>query len=480
MAEPFLICGDFNSKPNGAVHTYLSRGVVNAKQYAPWYRIYDPDLEEDKIVDGSDPHQQLNQLTTQVQQLNVSPSKDDDDDAAAAAAAVTSPRYILDATLNKLCRWLRILGQDTALETEVEEKQRTREGKMVLFERCRSERRTLVTTSTRLQQRTECPPGTYVINPTNLDKLETTLVHILLTHGVVLEPDSFLSRCVICNGGIQEVTTAEDKKRILQDYEAPVALLKEDLEVYQCDGCQQGYWWCDRPTSSASRVKGTATRLFEICLRAGVPIRGESNMFDHVNVKELQSTGWDFSLPGSELLQQKLEVIAWLRNERLECPFRLESAYARRTDGNVCGERLPFTNVTYSFVNTLDYIFISSDWSVMERLKIPTSFPELNTKGIEQGHLLPSDVWPSDHLCIGAKLLLKGHESVRNGILAASPSTEDSKDLICAPLGSGTAIPPAIRFHGQRCDCGCVPNIPSLLEMAERRKQALREKKSKK
>ena len=75
--------------------------------------------------------------------------------------------------------------------------------------------------------------------------------------------------------------------------------------------------------------------------------------------------------------------------------------------------------------------------------------------------------------------------------------------LFCAPLGSGDAPapppPPAAMMmsmmqtvatsggtgpsstnpkrHAPRCDCGCVPPIPSLFEMAELRKQARLKKK---
>ncbi len=42
----------------------------------------------------------------------------------------TPHRYLLDITLNKFTRWLRILGLDAELETEEEEKARTRKGQM--------------------------------------------------------------------------------------------------------------------------------------------------------------------------------------------------------------------------------------------------------------------------------------------------------------------------------------------------------------
>jgi uncharacterized protein with PIN domain len=387
---------------------------------------------------------------------------------------------------------MRILGLDTALETDEEEKRRTGEGKMILFERCRMEKRTLVTTSTRLQSRSDCPPGAYVINPTFLDKLEVVLVHILLTHGVVLEPVAFLSRCVICNGGIDLVQSSNDKIRILQEYEAPVDMLKEDMEVYQCDRCGQGYWWCDRPTSSASRVKGTATRLFQLCLRAGVQTHGPLSMMEHVNAEEERGQGWDYSQPGSELLDQKLDVLDWLRCDALKCPFRLESVYARRQGGEVVGELLPFTNVTHDFVNTLDYIFVSG-LTIDERLAIPTALSQLNTKGFENGHLLPSDIWPSDHLLVGSRLSVpcqpldsgladtparlppQDIEHATSGVGSAPIST-----LSCSFLGNGeppdmsqpSSQLPNASGHGSGCACGCVPSVPSLFEMAELRRKA--------
>jgi uncharacterized protein with PIN domain len=403
---------------------------------------------------------------------------------------------LLDATLNKLCRWLRILGLDTALETEDEEKLRTGQGNMVLFDRCRTEKRTLVTTSTRLQSRAECPPGTFVISPSFLDKLEVVMVHMFLTHGVVLEPEAFLSRCVICNGDIEVLNSSAEKLRILQEYEAPVELLQEDLEVYQCDGCGQGYWWCDRPTSSASRVKGAATRFFQLCLRAGIPMHGPLGMMEHVDVEEERRRGWDFAQPGSYLLDQKLSFIEWLASGKLMCPFRLESVYARRSDElGVVGELLPFTNVTHDFINTLDYIFVSG-LAIKERLTLPTKLLELDTRKIENGHLLPSDIWPSDHLPVGSLLSVPyqnqdssledvasrlPHPEMENG-RADVGSSQSLNQLSCSFLGDGEPPPPPLPVlsprvpgtldHGSRCACGCVPNVPSLFEMAELRRRA--------
>lgn len=461
--EPLVFCGDLNSRPTGITHTYLTSGHVNAKRMAPWYsQSHKEDAEDEPpSIRSDDTLSSEGGLVDRVAEMTISNPVTEDDRSSDKPLKI---RYLLDATLNKLCRWLRMLGQDAALETDEEERMRTKDGKMVLFDRCRDECRTLVTTSTRLILRRDCPSSTYCINPNFLPFLEVAMVHMFLTHGVILRPTEFLSRCVVCNGAILEVADNDAKRRILNEYRAPTDL-GDEMEVYECDGCKQGYWWNERPTSSASRVKNATTRLFELCLRAGVAVEGGLDMFDHVCVDEERQKGWDFSMKGSDLLKQQLDVIEWLRDERLQCPFDITSAYAHEGDagpGQSSSEILPFTNVTSDFINTLDYVFFEKGkLTLEERLYVPTSLRELNKAGVPNGHLLPSNVWPSDHLAVGACFSFADeHEPVQ-----ATPS------VFCAPLGQST-LPPMVQVHNQRCDCGCVPAIPSLFEMAELRKQA--------
>jgi uncharacterized protein with PIN domain/mRNA deadenylase 3'-5' endonuclease subunit Ccr4 len=511
--EPLIFCGDLNSRPHGAAHTYLTQGFINAKRIAPWYSYGKADESMTNDCETTDDGALYNEakdddepVTHSVLEQTFS-ALDLNDTNNTSELASPRIRYVLDATLNKLCRWLRILGQDAALETDKEEKSRTQyNGTIPLFDRAREERRTLVTTSTRLMQRRDCPTGAYCLNPSVLPHLEVALVHLLLTHGVVLEPATFLSRCVVCNGKIVKVQEKSRQRQILEGYDAPV--LAEEMVVYECDGCQQGYWWCDLPTSSASRVKTQATRLFQVCLQAGVPIDGRvPDLFAHVNVPQEQEQGWDYTQPGSDLLRQRLDVIDWLKDESLSCPFHLESAYAMRDESNnLVGEEIPFTNVTDSFVNTLDYIFFEPKrMELLSRLYVPKSFRELNTKNIPRGHLLPSDIWPSDHLAIGATFALlprtastdpsvslaertdsaatlqKDHRGVAplEPASARVTSGSDIDSEYCLPTGAGVGALPIRptapvfpRRHKKRCDCGCVPSILSMFEMAELRKQA--------
>ena len=347
------------------------------------------------------------------------------------------------------------------------------------------------------------------------------MVHMLLSHGVELVPSTFLSRCVVCNGQIVEEHDDGRKRQILTEYEAPHALIDEGMAVFVCNGCQQGYWWNDRPTSSASRVKTAATRLLELCVRAGVPICDDDDdggMFQHVNYSQLRQEGWDYTTPGSELLQQKLDVIEWLKRDQLKSPFPLESAYLDKNNGSKSfQETLPFTNVTHHFVDTLDYIFFDkTHLYAIERLQVPTSFDDLSDgrTHIENAHLLPSDVWPSDHLAIAARLAFRRNDNVTSSEVTVNmtnatdeaevkdlnessknkamvtatniqPNISDADPMIyCGFIGGMTAslpqsLPPLqrkkqqkIHVTNQRCGCGCIPPIPSLFEMAELRKQA--------
>jgi hypothetical protein len=127
---------------------------------------------------------------------------------------------------------------------------------------------------------------------------------------------------------------------------------------------------------------------------------------------------------------------------------------------------LPFTNVTSDFVGALDYIlFEPNTLQQVGRLEIPTDFRTLNTKEVTNGHLLPSDEWPSDHLCIGSQFLLKTFHveyksnpgSIANSGIPSAYVPEGMLNHMSPNLG---------------CNCGCVPKILSLFQMAELRKQA--------
>jgi hypothetical protein len=195
----------------------------------------------------------------------------------------------------------------------------------------------------------------------------------------------------VCNGAIERVHDEEQIQAIFSCHQAPDNLNGEMMKVWQCSGCSQGYWWCDLPTSSASRVKNQAVKLLETCIRGGVTIVGDMGMFDSVDVEKVRQECPEGLEEESKLLDQRLDVLEWLQDEKLENPFGLMKTGYTSEDGE---ESLPFTNVTAGFVGCLDYImFQDHRLKVEDRLYVPTTFEELNYENIRHGHLLPSDVW---------------------------------------------------------------------------------------
>jgi len=177
MPSPaILLCGDFNSKPESIVYQFITQACVDATLVAPWnqnhpfYDSFDGDDEEEaepmeyvdaeqgsKVSDSV--HDTRNDSTDKTSSYvdETSVNKDSNTSEMIHAritsstlhgvdlsslhiheaspnkkydASHTGPRYMLDFTLNKLTRWLRILGIDAALETEEEERARTKDGKM--------------------------------------------------------------------------------------------------------------------------------------------------------------------------------------------------------------------------------------------------------------------------------------------------------------------------------------------------------------
>mmetsp|Transcript_20014 Transcript_20014/g.49801 ORF Transcript_20014/g.49801 Transcript_20014/m.49801 type:complete len:745 (+) Transcript_20014:272-2506(+) len=410
---PIVWCGDFNSQPQGYVHQYLTRGVVNAKAAAPWHAL----SHEQNSKQNSDDEIHVSgtihdEITDQFDRLHLTKQKmlneAKGNDTQAGASLKPKVKYLLDYTLNRFCRWLRILGLDAALETEQEEKERTRDGNITIFKRCKDEGRSLVTTASKLLHRKDCPPGTYLLDTKSLLNLESAIVHLLLSHGVKLEPSRILTRCVVCNGSIEPVHDEGRRKDIFKTYQAPDEVEAEVLDVYQCNHCLQGYWWCEKPTSSASRVKCQAARLLELCIRGGVPIEGDMGMFQHIDVEKIMTSRDEHIIDKS--LEDQLDVVRWLQVENLENPLsKMASAYALKQTLN---ESLPFTNVTFDFVGSLDYILYQTHtMEVIDLLYVPKTFNELNDLEIANGHLLPSYDWPSDHLAIGCRISFKGSAS---------------------------------------------------------------------
>jgi uncharacterized protein with PIN domain/exonuclease III len=157
-------------------------------------------------------------------------------------------KFLCDASLLKLCRWLRILGVQAAIDnwdkplTEASQSSanslfnNSKNGGVVyFFNRAITERRVLLTTSKSMLERNTCPRHSRFINPSK--QLEA-LALLFGEYGLELSRDKFLTVCGKCGGEIERLRDLNNP-RLAGKY------IPSDREVFACIECVHPYWWND-------------------------------------------------------------------------------------------------------------------------------------------------------------------------------------------------------------------------------------------
>ena len=148
-----------------------------------------------------------------------------------APPSVHRPRFLCDAMLGSLARWLRFFGFDTVfLEPGVEDRQ--------IAEQARAEERWLLT---RDRELAAVGPRTMLVRS---DGLEDQLVEVF--GRLDLRPDATLenARCSECNGELIDVLSEEVTDVV------PPHVLATSPRFRRCTGCRRVYW----PGSHGDRI----------------------------------------------------------------------------------------------------------------------------------------------------------------------------------------------------------------------------------
>jgi len=132
-------------------------------------------------------------------------------------------RFIVDAHLGKLARYLRMLGFDAAYERRFENSE--------IIDRSLSEKRIILTRSPELLKHNRVTHGCWVRHEDPLDQLLEVLRELDLSRQA--KP---FTRCMDCNGGIAEVEKAAIADRI------DPLILQRFSEFRQCRDCGKIYW----------------------------------------------------------------------------------------------------------------------------------------------------------------------------------------------------------------------------------------------
>ena len=133
-------------------------------------------------------------------------------------------KFLVDRTLGKLVKGLRMLGYDTAFDRG--------EDAYLLIRSARDENRILLTRDTKL--RPIKPEDQVVLITENNPSLQ---LKGLLQRGVIsIHDETLLSRCLECNGLLSQIPREEAEGRV------PDFIFYHQEAFFRCPHCQKIYW----------------------------------------------------------------------------------------------------------------------------------------------------------------------------------------------------------------------------------------------
>lgn len=141
-------------------------------------------------------------------------------------------RFIADAMLGKLARWLRLAGQDVIYIGDLHVPPEQQDD--ALIERAKSDNRALITCDVGLHRRAKrAGPESVFIRGSDVAE---QLAQVSKQSGQDIRIDLRSSRCPMCNGEPSLV----DKESIHD--EVPAAVFEAHDEFWKCESCGKTYW----------------------------------------------------------------------------------------------------------------------------------------------------------------------------------------------------------------------------------------------
>ncbi len=132
-------------------------------------------------------------------------------------------KFIADAMLGRLAKWLRILGFDVLYYPDIDDRE--------IVRIAREQERTILTRDTQMIKRKGLPGVIFVEEDNVFDQLNSIAARLGFGR-VVLS-----GRCAVCNGLIDEVTQKEEVRDLVPDF-----VYLNSPGFMRCRDCGKIYW----------------------------------------------------------------------------------------------------------------------------------------------------------------------------------------------------------------------------------------------
>lgn len=138
-------------------------------------------------------------------------------------------RFIVDAMLGKLAKWLRILGYDTLYSNKYSDWE--------ILRRAERDGRVVVTRDKTLYKKAVKKGIQAILTPygDGVDLVDT-LAAVALSTGISLDFDPSRTRCPVCNTGLVRISKAEALSYVPED------VWRKYEEFWRCPKCGKVYW----------------------------------------------------------------------------------------------------------------------------------------------------------------------------------------------------------------------------------------------